>query len=208
MGPGRSLPWLCVAAVVLGACGMSGSLNTSQSATQAPGAGLDDGAGHSDRHRGQRTPYAIDYASGISAEHRRIAREFLTFAASPNPSTAKAVPFAPRHLSLRVNSASRTLNQDEVSDAAAWFVSDGEGTTSALFVISNSMDDHRPRVAFVASPRPIPLCNLDRDPEAFNGDSVYLTLGPRGGCAEDFRVRLRISPSATVQAVDLAVRAP
>lgn len=203
------LPWICAAAVVLGACspGDSGD-HARQEATPTPGTASD----RSDRqHHPQQKPdpVSVRVAPDLPAATHETVRAFLTFAADPSPSSAARVPFT-SPLVLRVNDEGRRLQSKDVRQSSAWFVSDGEGTTSALFVISNSIANSQGgEVQFLASTRQIPVCNLDQDrDEDMPNEFVYVTLEPRGGCADGFRLRLDLDPSATIRAVELAVRAP
>ena len=187
---GRLLPWICAATVALGACSSDRS----------------DRDGHQQQ---TRALFSLRVAPDIPRAAQEAVSAFLEFAADPSASTATHVPFT-WPLVLRVNDDGRKLQLNDAHQPSAWLVSDGEGTTSALFVISNSIVNSQEGTAqFLASTRQIPLCNLDQDgPEDMPGGSVYVTREPRGGCADGFRLRLDIDPSATIRAVELVVRAP
>jgi hypothetical protein len=140
---------------------------------------------------------------------RGTVRAFLAFAADPRASTGAKVLFA-SPLLLGLNDTDRIVQSNDVQVPSAWLVSDGEGTTSALFVISNSIANSKNgKVQFLASTRQIPLCNLDQDSkEETQDESVYVTLEPQSGCADGFRLRLDVDSSTTIRAVELAARAP
>jgi hypothetical protein len=208
MRRGQLTWWICAAAVVLGACGSGDPDDLARHSTTP---GPPHASERSDRPErpGQQSVHTLRLASGLPAATQEAVAAFVAFAADPGAATAAEVPFASTLL-VRVNDAGRTFPRHDAQEASAWFVADGEGTTSALFAISNSIvDSQGGRVRFVASTRWTPLCDLPEDDGVVREDvSVYVTLDTRAGCAPGFRIGLDLDRSATIRAVELAVRAP
>lgn len=202
----RMLPWVCAAAVVLGACSPNDSGDPARQGTTPSPANASD---RQDHKQPKPVPFSLRLAPDMPPATQEAVRAFLAFAANPRASTGAEVPFA-SPLLLRVNDARGTLQHSDAREPSAWFMSDGEGTTSALFVISNSIaNSQNDGVEFLASPRAVPLCNLSQNgPGDVEEESIYITLEPRRGCAEGFRIRLDVDSSAIIRAVELAVRAP
>lgn len=210
MRVGRTLLWICAATVALGGCSARDSGGQPEEDTTRSSAGASERIDRPDRERQKPAHFSLSFKPGVPSATQETVRAFVAFAADPSASTGTEVPLA-SPLLLRVNDVGRKIRSKDVHDPSSWFVSDGEGTTSALFVISNSIaKGHKGRVRFSASTRPVPLCALAENGNE-NGQhesSVYVTLQPRSGCAEGFRIRLVIGPSATVRAAELVVRAP
>jgi len=119
------------------------------------------------------------------------------------------VPFSHDGISLAVNGHSKRLSHAEVPDADAWFISDGEGTASALFVISNSIEQRDPdEVAFRATGQQLPICAMAEGGTSTAANLIFLTLDSGTECAEGFRVALSISDQGAIDGVTVAVRAP
>jgi len=94
------------------------------------------------------------------------------------------VPFA-TPLLLGVNDADRVVQSNDVQKPSTWFVSDG------------------------ASTRRILLCNLDQDSEGRAAGRVRVRHArTHSGCVDGFRIKLDVDSSATIRAVEVAVRAP
>lgn len=208
MRMGRMLLWICAAAA-LGACSPGDSGDQAGHDTTPSPVTASDQSDSPDQEHQKPAPFSLRLTSDVPPAMRETVRAFLAFAADPRVSTGAKVLFA-SPLLLGVNDADRVVLSNDVQKPSAWFVSDGEGTTSALFVISNSIANSKDgTVQFLASTRQIPLCNLDQDgKEETQDESLYVTLEPHSGCADGFRLRLDVDSSATIRAVELAVRAP
>ena len=205
----RTLLWMCAATLALGACSARDSGGQLGEDSTRSSAGASERDGRPDREREEPAHFSLSFGPGMAPAKRETVRAFVAFAADPSASTGTEVPLA-SPLLLRVNDVGSRVRSRDLQDPSSWFVSDGEGTTSALFVIENSIARSQDRkVRFSASTRPLPLCaqaeNGDKDAQ---GESVYVTLQPRSGCAEGFRIRLVLDPSAAIRAAELSVRAP
>jgi hypothetical protein len=203
------LPLVCAATFAVGACSSGDAAGRAQQAPRPSPVGSVERGDPEDHKERKRVRFSLRVAPGIAPATRKTVSAFLSFAAEPTAARAARLPSA-ASLLLRVDDARPKLQHSDLRQPSAWFVSNGEGTTSALFVISNSIANSQDDgVEFLASPRLIPLCNLSQDgAEDVQEESVYITLEPRGGCVEGFRIRLNVDSSATIRAVELAVRAP
>jgi hypothetical protein len=207
MRAGPLLAWSCVASVALVGCGRSEpSPQTSPAVQSSPGHTTTAPPIFSEEPQ-ERTTYSLEASPDLPLEHRDIADEFLRFAAKPNQTTAKAVPFyAP--ISVSVNGREQQLQGKDISNPTAWLVSDGEGTTSALFVISNSIRLDR-GAEFLATDESTSICNLTEPSPSPSREQVYITrIRHEADCAEGFVVGLTISSDQTIREVSLTVRAP
>jgi hypothetical protein len=201
------LAWWCIAAVPLVGCGGSEpSPQTSPAVQSSPGHTTTASPGASEKPQ-ERTTHSLEVSPGPPVEHRSIADAFLRFAANPNRTTAKAAPFhAP--ISVSVNGREQQLQGKDMSNPTAWFVSDGEGTTSALFVISNSIRRGH-GAEFLATDESPSICNLAAPSPSASREQVYITrIRHETDCAEGFVVALTISSDQTIRGVSLTVRAP
>lgn len=160
--------------------------------------------------------YTVAVAPEVSDRQASSVRRFIRFAAAPTSSSAAAVPFAPSAVTVTLDDDREVIRAADLADDARWFLSDGEGTgtTSALFVISNSITNARSGKPpeFVVTRRQMPLCDLaTSDPRSPAPPRLFLALGTRGtssACAPGFRITLDMLFDGTIQAVELAVRAP
>lgn len=187
---GRLLPCVCAAAFVLGACSRGDSAERARQVPTPSSVGRvdrGDSEGHEER---ERVRFSLRVAPGIPPATQKMVSAFLSFAVDPTAAKATRVPFT-SPLVLRVNDAGRKLHHRGIRQASAWFVSDGEGKTSARFVISNSIANSQDDgVRFLASPSPVPLCNLNQDgADGVRDGSVYITLEPRAPRATSTRRR-------------------
>ncbi|MDP3894406.1 hypothetical protein [Nocardioides sp.] len=107
-----------------------------------------------------------------------------------------------------MNGREQQLQGKDKSDPTAWFISDGEGTTSALFVVSNSIQREH-GAEFLAADEAASVCNLTAPSPTPSDERVYITLNRHeDDCAAGFVLGLTINPDHTIRGVSLKVRAP
>lgn len=153
---------------------------------------------------------SVQGGPGLTDAQHETARAFVRFAAAPSPTTARKVPFSGAAIAISVNGHSRRLPSADVPNPDAWFTSDGEGTTSALFVISNSVEKAAPGpAAFRATRARLPICNLDEgENSTAELNLIFVTLANGTECADGFRIEIILSDQGDIDGVALAVRAP
>jgi hypothetical protein len=165
--------------------------------------------------QGAALPYSVTVADGVTDPQAATVNAFVRFAASPTAKRAAAVPFARTGIVISFETAEKRIRAEAVSSEAAWLLNDGEGTTSALFVISNSIRNARSDAAvtrFLATPRHRPICadTPDKPPARSASGLLYVSLASRDAdaCAPGFRVALHMGNGGVIHAVSVAARAP
>lgn len=166
---------------------------------------------------GSEPKYSIEVKNGVPGAHASIARVFIRFATAPTPAALGRVPIDATGVTITLGRTEKHLPLAEVADAETWYLTDNGGTTSALFVISNTIKNaHQgdPGMAkFLVSHRPMPVCAADDldDPDASKSAQVFIALLEPDSpfrCAVGFRIGLEVDAFHAIQAVRLAVRTP
>lgn len=150
------------------------------------------------------------FSPSVSPAQRRAATRFLDFAADPSERTASRMPFASPTITIRLGGrTAKTLSLREARRESSWWLRNGVGTTSALFVLSNSIakDDG---ATFLVTPRHLPLCATpevvgDAPPGTVN---VLLKVTGSQACAPGWRIGLELNTEGEVVSVAVSVRAP
>lgn len=156
-------------------------------------------------------PYSLTVADEVTGDQRAIVRAFLRFAAHPTTTSASAVPFASEGVAVRFGRDRRVIVGDALARPARWFLTNGVGTSSALFVVSNSIENAQGagRIQFVASREPMSLCSETAIAGALPGTSqLFVAPGRLDGCAQGFELTLDLDNAGFIKAVGLLVRAP
>lgn len=208
----------CLALALLASCSVNGSPEPAQPPQPS---GVNGSTRVEAPNPDEPSRSARQYSVAVSDREvlRRQAsavRAFVRFAASPTAKTAAAVPFSRSGITATFEAAEKHIGAEDLSNEAAWFLNDGEGTTSALFVISNSIKNAQQNEAgttkFLATPRHMPICNdtPDKPPAGSASELLFVSLAPQetSHCAPGFRLALDIDTDGTIHAVKLAVRAP
>jgi hypothetical protein len=163
--------------------------------------------------RDPRTAYLFRASDELPADLARSARAFVRFAAEPSARTAARVPFARGGIITSVGRTERHLAPDVLLRPGPWFVSDGGGTTSALFVVSNTI--RRARVAgegppvFVATSKRPPVCAWSERFHPRAPGRVYVfDASIKTSCATEFRLALDHDPSGVLEVARMVVRLP
>jgi hypothetical protein len=157
--------------------------------------------------------YSLDLADNLRIGEAQSVKKFIRFAMNPSARTASEVPFAETGVVITLAQDKRVLAGSDLSRAHRWSLSDEGGTTSALFVLSNSvrtarLDGQEPPTFLATAQRP-PICALTdtSHPETKERAFIYTTAFKKP-CASGFRVALDQSPDGVIEAVRLTVRGP
>lgn len=160
-----------------------------------------------------RPAYLFRAAGDLPADLARSARAFVRFAAAPSARTAARVPFTRGGILTSVGRTERHLRPDELLRPGPWLLSDGGGTTSALFVVSNTIRNARvagegPPVFAATSQRP-PVCAWSERFHPRAAGRVYVfTASTRTSCADGFRLALDHDPHGVLEVARVVVRLP
>jgi ureidoglycolate hydrolase len=155
--------------------------------------------------------FVVTVADAVDGDARATVRAFLRFAAHPTERSAAAVPFASSGITVTFGRDSQVIEGDALSSRRRWLLTNGVGSSSALFAVSNVIErNHGARpIRFIATTEPIPLCNDVALPRATPGVSqLFIAPGRPDGCAEGFEVTLDLDNAGSVKAVGLTVRSP
>lgn len=155
--------------------------------------------------------FVLTISDAVDGDERATVRAFLRFAVHPTEGSATAVPFASSGITVTFGRDTQVIEGDALSSRRRWFLTDGVGSSSALFAVSNAIKQNHSAqpIRFIATSEPIPLCNDVALPRATPGVSqLFIAPGRPNGCAEDFEVTLNLDNAGSVQAVGLMVRSP
>ncbi|CAN5345178.1 MAG: hypothetical protein ACSLEW_10530 [Nocardioides sp.] len=177
-----------------------------------------DEAGRTSKPRPKPLPpqtpeYTLERRPDVAPADEQALRAFIAFAVNPEEPTASQVPFADEVSVSQVGGKSRNVTAEQAREESSWWISDGVGTTSALFVISNAFKRASAvsgGVEFVATSDAIPLCDQVPSGEASSlGRGVHLFISAaQSDCAQEFRVDLYLGSQSEIRAVALEVREP
>jgi hypothetical protein len=155
--------------------------------------------------------YSVAVADDVPRADGAVASRFIAFASGPTTELSSQVPFDPSGVTLTFGTSTLHLARTNLGDEAAWLLSYGAGSTSALHVIRHSLSNARgEQVEFAATRTPLPLCDDGADVvEKAALNRVFLAVpDAAGSCAVGYRVTFDLTSHGAIRAVGIAVREP